>query len=611
MSSVKLKLALSASLLLSACGSDNESNPIPPVEPAKQLSGALADGGAIRGVIENNVQLLQRQRAEALKVDGHYQLATDTMVAGSLLKLEGVQGGESMTHYGLVTESMLLDGISNITPLTTLLVSRITGLEASDAYAGQQGYAINDGALDTAESELRQVLRPLLNVLELTDISFARDSFSADMTGQDALLGTLKFNFGKHEAEVTYIPSGDSVLLPYQGEWTGLMLQPEHQVTATELTAIYQADKLLEGMALALASDSGRDAYEAALHQDAHWFGVAGTQLFDAQGEIIGNEVSKLDRFKDYHLSSANVMKGEFLLSYTEHYESNEFATAGRRHAWFKTDVNGDLKFLGDQSPLQATSANAFLKYAKTHGDFNMGIPEAPAGQWRLELDMFLSGADCDTVPVIGPWQFPAYNNPNDTSFVTQLPKIADYLGFSHVILEGPGLGYSAFIDRIYHEPNTRECYLTTSVVPQNMMTEGAYLSDPAAVTHGSQFTFKFIGFNQEIVAEKTITLGQGVQSDREMETYNAQPQKLYGAPGEFQYRWSRSDLAMVIEGDVWAKEQDKAISTRVSIPHGQMQVNSTEMGAVEAVFHTAVDPFGRMLSNDYLAWGSYLGKAE
>ncbi len=612
MSSAKLKLALSASLLLSACGSDdNTTSTTPPVEPAKHLAGTLADGGAIRGLVENNAQWLQRQQPTPVKADGHYQVDTNVLVAGSVLKIEGVQGGESMTHYSLVTDSMLIGGISNITPLTSILVSRITGVSAVIAYAEGKTDLINDDALDVAEAELRQVLMPLLTVLNLNDVSFARSHFKANMTGLDALLGTLKFSFGEKAVELTYIPSGDSVTLPYKGDWNGLQLTPQHEVTETELSVIYHADQLLESMALSLSSEDGRTNYEAALHDDAHWFGVGRDEMFDAQREIIGSETSKLDRFKDYYLSAADIEKGEFLLSYTEHYESNEFATAGRRHAWFKTDVNGDLKFLGDQSPSQITSANAFLKYAKTHKDFNMGIPEAPAGQWRLELDMFLSGADCDAIPVIGPWQFPAYGNPNDTSFVTQLPKIADHLGFSHVVVEGPGLGYSAFIDRIYHEPDTRECYLTTSVVPQNVMTEGAYLTEPAAVTHGSQFTFKFVGFSKEILAEKTITLGQGVQSDLEMETYNAQPKKLHGAKGEFQYSWSRSDLAMVVEGDVWAKERNKAISTRVSIPYGETQVQSADLDAVEALFHTAVDPFGRMLSNDYLAWGSYLGKTE
>ena len=195
-----------AVILLGGCGGGS-SNPAatapasvapPPVvvapAPVTTLAGTVAVGAPMLNATVTVKDANGVTRTAAAASDGSYSgLSTAGLVAPFSVQACGLVDGNYTCLYSVVAQA----GTANVTPLTHATVALALGSDPAGVFAATAPTAPPSAAdMDAQKSKLKATLANLLAKAGITDIDFATTPFSADRTGMDKVLDSIKVSSG-------------------------------------------------------------------------------------------------------------------------------------------------------------------------------------------------------------------------------------------------------------------------------------------------------------------------------------------------------------------------------------------------------------------------------
>jgi len=204
----KKQYRASASLILAtmltACGGSGSGGGDTPPPPAKlSLSGTVATGtpfgDADISVFDKNNTEVAHAKTTA---DGHYDVTLPAGVTPPFV-LKAVR--DDSTLVGVAVSD---DAIANITPITTLIASRLSPSGDPDKLAAElkADPTLFDGTkVDAKVEEVTELLKPLLVAVEATGTHPLTGKFEADGTGIDHALDALSVTITPSSATSTNI----------------------------------------------------------------------------------------------------------------------------------------------------------------------------------------------------------------------------------------------------------------------------------------------------------------------------------------------------------------------------------------------------------------------
>ncbi|MCW8332112.1 lipoprotein [Photobacterium sp. SDRW27] len=608
----KIILAATIATLLAGCnGGDNNNNTAPinpdvpatPVEPSKpvppsnEFRGTAAAGSAIRGeltVIDSNANSMEYVTAE----NGKFSFLKDDIVAPAMIKIEGAAGGSSHEVYSIV-----LDGkdVANVTPLTELLISRVTGKQAKEVFDNFDLYQteLTPEALEEAQVELKSVINPLLVAAGVpADFDLIWSEFDANYRNIDSVLDLINIRTDENGATVEY--KGDSgyfAELRFNENWKGktlskggIELLPEDAAEA--VTYVAKADLILESMAI----EKNESEYLKVVHSGAFWYGQPAENMFEQKESMYPNETSEMNRFKDFAITDIED-DGSYLLAYTVCYEDSAFASCGREKAWFAMEA-GEIKFMGrkDDMPFNVST---ILIARQIQGNDNNPIT------WSVEIDAF---PDANTVCGIMPDE---YNNTAWYAGVPQLGKLSDFTDVEKVTLTGIG-ERTITMDSVYKEVSESgtitACHLVDSsygyknwqgeFMPYSLVIDGVKLDDDEFISDNNKFLVEYFKKDSGNSNEE-ISIGKGMESDEAMSKYFAQLDRLVNEDGNFYMSWTR-ESQLVTDIDAWATEVGQFGSKRVPVINNANEVSTDKLDKLKSVYLASFDNHGRAISSGF-----------
>lgn len=585
---------------LVGCGSsssdDNKST------PKTRVTGVAASGAPIYGEITVLDSLGDTQKYTAIE-GGAFKFEKSSIETPAIVRAVGAAGGGSHELYSIILKSHQEIGVSNITPFTNLLISKITQKPASEVYSGFDKYKdeLNLDKLDSAQQELKLVLKPLLDGANISDdFDLVSSEFEANYQDIDAILDLVDITLSETEAKLTYKGDKDySVTLAWNEDWSNksfhngaVDLAPED--VEEPLTYIVAADNILEEMVM----EQEEEAFSAYVHENAFWYGQPKEGIFDQFKYNLPNEKDSMNRYKDYVIQEV-ANDGSYLLAYTECYQDSPFATCGRAKAWFAKDGSDDIKFMGrkDKLPL---SISAIIKA----GFFNPN--DRTQGNWAIEIDGF---PDANTICSKIPASF------DNTSWFAGAPKLADisdYMDLIAITIAGDGIDGFINIDSIYKEVNDGKitgCHFVDSsygyvrwdgeFMPYSLVIDGYQVDAGAMINDNTKYHVTYQYNDDSKDTHEQISIGKGKQSSDNMGKYIAEITESRSGSNDFYMSWTReSKLATDI--DVWVQEVGKFGTQRVSVPDGAKSVSSNEFNDIERATLVAFDEYGRSISVGY-----------
>tara|TARA_Y100000588_G_scaffold372387_1_gene444880 strand:- start:10 stop:1806 length:1797 start_codon:yes stop_codon:yes gene_type:complete len=592
----KAILSVVITAILVGCGSSSSDDSKSP--PKTTVTGVAASGAPIYGEITVLDSLGDVQKYTAIE-GGSFQFEKNSIETPAIVKAVGAAGGGSHELYSIILKSHQEIGVSNITPFTNLLISKITQKPASEVYTDFDKYKaeLTLEKLDSAQQELKLVLKPLLEGANISDdFDLVSSEFEANYQDIDAILDLVDITLSETEAKLTYKGDKDySLTLAWNEDWSNksfhngaVDLAPED--VEEPLTYIVAADNILEEMVM----EQEEEAFLAYVHENAFWYGQPKEGIFDQFKYNLPNEKDPMNRYKDYVIQEV-ANDGSYLLAYTECYQDSPFATCGRAKAWFAKDGSDDIKFMGrkDKLPL---SISAIIKA----GFFNPN--DRTQGNWAIEIDGF---PDANTICSKIPASF------DNTSWFADAPKLADisdYMDLTAITIAGDGIEGAINIDSIYKEANDGKitgCHFVDSSyrnpwsnAPYSLVIDGYQVAPSAVINDNTKYqvTYQYKDGSKE---HEQISIGKGKQSSDDMGKYIAEITESRSGSNDFYMSWTReSKLATDI--DVWVQEVGKFGSQRVSVPDGAKSASSNEFNEIERATLVAFDEYGRSISVGY-----------
>ncbi|MEX8493035.1 Ig-like domain-containing protein, partial [Sphaerotilus sp.] len=214
----RLTLTSAAVLALAACGGGSGSSdttltaspapaqaPAPAVAAAVTLSGTVATGAALAGATLTVTDATGAEvgRIDAIGSDGQYSV---TLSADAKAPFVLVAKRDDVTLVSV--QDLPASGTVNVTPITTLVASRLS--PSGDPTQLGRELAEHTATLDTASvngkvSEVRAMLKPVLDATGTAGDDLLRGHFSADGSGHDRLLDSLKITITPDSASSTNI----------------------------------------------------------------------------------------------------------------------------------------------------------------------------------------------------------------------------------------------------------------------------------------------------------------------------------------------------------------------------------------------------------------------
>lgn len=191
-------------VLLSACGGGGSSSstgtpppsnvtPAPAPTPTT-LSGTVAVGAPMLNAvitIKDANGVIKTVNAGA---DGSYSgISMDGMVAPFSVQACGIVDGNNLCFYSVVHAA----GVANVTPLTNADVALALGSDPADIFATNSPKAPPSAAdLEAQKQKLKTALASILAKAGITEADFATTPFTADRTGMDKVLDSVKVSTG-------------------------------------------------------------------------------------------------------------------------------------------------------------------------------------------------------------------------------------------------------------------------------------------------------------------------------------------------------------------------------------------------------------------------------
>ncbi|ABV85856.1 hypothetical protein [Shewanella pealeana] len=585
--------------VLVGCNSDSSSDiPLPP--SYSSINGLASQGGAIKGVV--TLKQSDESRVKSISdlqvfEDGKFVISDATELSyPAIVKITGAHGVKATTEYSIILDNTV-ERI-NLSPLTRLMIGRIAGVDAEVVYDKFSDYQhlFTDEALEEAQSELDSLLEPLLSVAKLaTDTNFLSAVYLADFEHLDSVLSTLSIEYQHDKATLVYLPAKEfRVELAYGESWKNKSFIPAGSDQAQiklQLGLINQASNTLEQMIL-LKDD--RVAFDNYLAPNAHWFGSDASTLHDIYFDILPEEDNaNLKRYRDFVILDSTPAKQQYLLGFTATFEASTQSSISRDQAWFEF-VDGELKFLGDDKPFP-TSFYAMYKLNVAPAEYNW-VP-FKTFEWVFETTGFLSSTHCTPDLERGAWQR------NSKEFFDKLANLNDaFDGLQYITVESP-TSKSIKLDKIFKEPGSSSCHLVDSQNKISGLLDGYKIDLNADVIEkDKEYTVTFVYDSPEKNISKKIFLTQPPEGESAMKSYLAELEEVDGSKDSFKYNWSRQN-DFVAEGDLYVYfPAHQGSSHRVNIEAGKTEVAAQLDNDVVQIFHSAFDPYGRVIMNYYVS---------
>lgn len=252
--SIPVILAILGAVLLAGCGGGGSSSGTLAVAPATTvISGVAATGAPITPAM-GGVVTIQDSASPAhtattpTDANGFYSFTSDQLTGWSPPYIMEVNYKVARVAYNLhsaATASDLTSGSAtiNITPLTDLVIANVAGDIAANVFKTQSTYAskLTPAALTAGATALATQLAPVLNAQGVSaSVDLFRQSFTANGTGLDAVLDTLKVtqDAATKTAVITNRLDGSSVTNDLTKSNTATLPALAGSVSLTDLQAI-------------------------------------------------------------------------------------------------------------------------------------------------------------------------------------------------------------------------------------------------------------------------------------------------------------------------------------------------------------------------------------
>lgn len=179
--------ALTAAILLTACGGGGNSND----SPKTLISGTAASGAPLIGTVTvrdaNNLQ-----RTVTISTDGNYSIDVSGMTAPFLLRAQGSVGGRTTTLLSAATSST--DNRVNITPFSDLVIANIAGKAADEYFKNNPDMSLltPDQLLAQRQALTDRLLPALTSIGVSASFDFLHSAFTPNHQGFDAVLDAIQ-----------------------------------------------------------------------------------------------------------------------------------------------------------------------------------------------------------------------------------------------------------------------------------------------------------------------------------------------------------------------------------------------------------------------------------
>jgi hypothetical protein len=215
----KFAIATSTLVFLAACGGGSGGT------AAKFPTGLAAVGAPISSGVLYAVDANGRTASTTIDVDGKYSIDfLSTLQPPVLLKAEGVSGGRSTVHFGVITSTS--ETTVNVTPVSTAVVAQVMQADPGVVFTAADTTKIallttsQVSATSTIISNALSAAKTAAGITGSSALDFLNTPFSADKTGLDKVLDLIKISVqpdrsvqlkNKTSDGVTTVSSGGTV----------------------------------------------------------------------------------------------------------------------------------------------------------------------------------------------------------------------------------------------------------------------------------------------------------------------------------------------------------------------------------------------------------------
>lgn len=186
---------LSATLLLAACGGGSGTG----VTTTSVPTGLAAVGAPISAGTLSAIDVNGLTASTSISNDGTYSIDfLTTLRPPILLRAEGVSGGRTTVHFGVITRST--DTTVNVNPVSTAVVAQVLQADPGVVFANADitKIALLTSAQVSAANNIigsaMSAARTAAGLAANSDIDFLNTPFAADKTGLDKLLDLVKIS---------------------------------------------------------------------------------------------------------------------------------------------------------------------------------------------------------------------------------------------------------------------------------------------------------------------------------------------------------------------------------------------------------------------------------
>ena len=186
---------IAATMLLSACGGGG----VTTTATTSVATGVAAVGAPISAGTLSAIDVNGLTASTAIADDGTYSLNFLTSLRTPiLLRAEGVSGGRSVVHFGVITRST--DTTVNVTPVSTAVVAQVMQADPGVIFAAADTSKIalltttQVSATNTIIGNALSTARTAAGIAGSGSLDFLNTAFTADKTGLDKLLDLVKIS---------------------------------------------------------------------------------------------------------------------------------------------------------------------------------------------------------------------------------------------------------------------------------------------------------------------------------------------------------------------------------------------------------------------------------
>jgi len=348
-----LLCTMTAALVLAGCGgggsgssagtdpdTDPTTDPTPPSSEVTTVSGTAAAGAPMSGFVGAR-DAGDNTATANINPDGSFELDLSELTTPVLLYASGIAGGNA---YQMLSVAFAddLNGTTNITPLTDLIVGNAVGRSPQEFFNNPDFDLIQQATIETQEEALKTRLKPLLDALGVDeDFDLRNSPFTANRSGFDAALDVIEVQIDPdtNTATITNRVNPTQTI-------TNNFVQPESEETTLEVNETEISEGITTLQALNTLATSFADALEG---QDETTLESL-TNDFLNNGETIGGFATRLSGSPEGIEDAGELAADIRNWSLAELGEGTARLNIGASQgSWQAINDNGDWKLQGNQ----------------------------------------------------------------------------------------------------------------------------------------------------------------------------------------------------------------------------------------------------------------------